>query len=209
MKNNTRKLPDLLISICIRPRETIQYIVDTHPKYLIFWLVILAPISTILHQFSLNHVGDSFQWPLMFLMVLILSGVVGLSGFYIISVLNYWTGKWIGGKASLESIQAAMAWSLVPIIFSLSLWVLAIALCGYDLFTSKEPILSRSLSNTMMGILTTESILEIWFVIIYCKCLGQVQGFSAWRAWVNNALSCFILMIPIALLDYLYVNYFK
>ena len=34
-------------------------------------------------------------------------------------------------------------------------------------------------------------------MIVLCKCLGQVQGFSAWKGLGNSLLVALVLVVPI------------
>ncbi len=77
-------------------------------------------------------------------------------------------------------IRAAIAWSGVPTIWALILWIPQLALFGQEVFTTKIPEIHAKPSFEFMflrfGIF--EIIIFIWVGVLYVKCLGQVQGFS-------------------------------
>ena len=40
----------------------------------------------------------------------------------------------------------------------------------------------------------------MWAFVVFLKCLGQVQGFSAWKALGNTLLVVPVILLPILLL---------
>ncbi|MBT3427801.1 MAG: hypothetical protein HN432_14415, partial [Gammaproteobacteria bacterium] len=89
---------------------------------------------------------------------------------------------------SLVSIRAAHVFSSIPMITSavllLLLWVVLSQLSG--------PVAGMEVAAQLM-ILT----LGIWSFVLTCKCLGQVQGFSAWKGLANMLLSLTVVLVPI------------
>ena len=118
---------------------------------------------------------------------------------YIGSALIRWTGSWIGGKASSLSIRAAMAWSTVPEIWALALWIPALALFGQEMFTTAMPSIQENpaLSIAFFGIAAVGIAAGIWQFVIYLKCLGRVQGFSAWKALGNSFMALMVVVLPL------------
>ena len=61
--------------------------------------------------------------------------------FYIMTSLVRWTGKWVGSRSTLKNIRLSFAWRIVPIIWSLILWIPKYALFGQKLFKVDTPII--------------------------------------------------------------------
>ena len=82
------------------------------------------------------------------------------------------------------------------------LWVPGLALFGKELFTDKTPNRDASLLLTILSLafFLVDIIVWVWRVVILVKCLGEVQGFSAWKALANLALSLLIVAAPLLLL---------
>lgn len=99
---------------------------------------------------------------------------------------------WRTGES--EQVRAAIAWSSVPLIWALLLWIPELVLFGQDLFTSSTPRLDANplLAVALIGFGLVELTIGIWAIVVFLKCLGQVQGFSAWRA-LGNALLAFLI----------------
>ncbi len=139
------------------------------------------------------------EWPMIFLVALIAGPIGGLISLYVGGALIRWTGRYLGGSASPENIRAAIAWSGVPVIWSLILYVPGLALFGQELFTSETPRIdaSSSLMLIYMVFSLIEVIIGIWALVVFLKSLGQVQGFSAWKALGNIILSVLVIVIPL------------
>ncbi|MGO8989197.1 MAG: YIP1 family protein [bacterium] len=121
---------------------------------------------------------------------------------YLAGALIRWTGKWIGGQAPSQNIRAAIAWSSVPTIWALILWIPQLVLFGQELFTTETPRIhaSPSLGFISLGFVAIQLIIAIWAIVVFLKCLGQVQGFSAWRALGNTTLGALVIVVPIAII---------
>lgn len=185
-----------------KPRETIRKIIKYDPKYLVIILAMVSGFSETLDRASLKSVGDYFSLTQIFAVALIVGPIVGLASLYISSWLLRWTGKWIGGKASSEHIRTAIAWSTVPLVWALLLWIPESVLFGKELFTSATPTMDASLSLTILFLLFSiiEIVIGTWTIIVYLKSLGEVQGFSAWKALLNSFLSALVILIPILII---------
>ena len=203
MENINNQILNPWVSVWTKPRATIQQIVDTDPERLVLVLAAIAGFSQALARANIS-MGDTFEWPTIFPIFLILAiagPISGLIGLYIFSALIRWTGNWMSGNASSQNIRAAMAWSGVPIIWALILWIPALVLFGKELFTTETPIIDATPSLTLIfvGFGAIEITVEIWAIVVFLKCLGQVQGFSAWKALGNVFLAGLVFIIPIVL----------
>jgi Yip1 domain len=189
-------------SIWLKPRATIQNIVDSNPTRWVLLLAALAGFSSALDQASLKSMGDKYEMPVIFVMAAIAGPICGIIGLYIGGALLRWTGAWIGGQDSAQHIRAAVAWSSVPYIWALLLWIPAVLLFGNELFTIETPVMDANLTLLMMylGVGVLQLAIAIWAIIVFLKCLGQVQGFSAWKALGNTVLAVLVILAPIMLL---------
>lgn len=185
-------------SIWVRPRQTIRKIIDNNSKNMVILLAILGGISQTLGKASSKNLGDDYPLSIIFFIALFIGSIGGVSGLYIVSALLKWTGKWIGGQGSYDDIITANAWSNVPFIGALILWVPQLALFGQEMFTSNTPIIDSNpiLLFTYVGFGIIGIIIAIWGFIIWLKCLGEAQRFSAWKALVNLLLPGLIIILP-------------
>ena len=110
-----------------------------------------------------------------------------------------WTGGWIGGRAQAHEIRAAFAWSGIIGIWLMVFWIPKLLLFGKELFTAQTPRMDASTSLTILFWLfvLVDIIFWIWTSVVYLKCLGEVQGFSAWKAFGNVLLAGSVIIVPI------------
>jgi len=196
-----------IISIFIKPRATIQQIVDKNPEDSVMLLACLAGISNVLNRAAIRSTGDTMELFEILFFALILGPFVGVISLYSVSFFIHWTGKWIGGTSSLENIRAAMAWASIPVVISVSLLIPQVILFGEELFTTETPILDTSqlLYNTLMIFFVIDIILAIWSFVLYLNCIGQVQGFSSLKMFGNLLLAGLAIIIPISFFMFLVV----
>jgi succinate dehydrogenase/fumarate reductase cytochrome b subunit len=165
-------------------------------------LAAAAGVADMLHRVS-GRVPTALFW------AVVLGVVLGMLLLYMKGALLRWTGRWLGGKASGEQVRAALAWSGVPVIFSLLLWLPALALFGEELFATEMPRLYQSprLIGAFAGLALLHLVVDVWSFLIYLHCLGQVQQFSATKALLNTALSIGVAMFVVLPLGFiLYVG---
>ena len=194
-------------SMWTKPRATIQEIVDRDPEHLVLALAAVAGFSGFLDRAAMRSMGDDFQWPTLVLIGAIVGPISGIVGLYLFGWLLRWTGDWIGGRASSREIRTAMAWSSVPIVWALVLWVPELALFGQELFTTETPRIDSNTNLLVLFVLfgLVEMTVGIWAIVVFLKSLGQVQGFSAWKALGNSALAGLVILIPLLLVVFVVV----
>ena len=168
------------ISIWLQPRATIQEIVDTDPRGL----------------------------PAIFSIAIVAGAIGGILSLFVFGVLIRWTGRWLGGTASYEQVRAAIAWSLVPYLWVSLMWIPELLLLGEEMFTTEMPRLEANpvLAFVFLGLVIVELVGVAWALVVYLKCLGQVQGFSAWKALGNLLLAALIFVVPILVVIFVSIS---
>lgn len=187
------------LSIWTRPRETIRKIVETDPKKYVLVLAMLAGVSQVLDRLSTRNYGDSLPVLAILAVGLVLGPIAGVISLYFGGALYRWSGSLLGGQASSEEVRAAIAWSSVPTIFTLPLWIPQLLIFGNELFTRETPKINASpiLSVVLLGFGFIEIVMGIWGFIVLLKCLGEVNKFSAWKALGSVIIVLLIVLIPI------------
>ena len=190
------------VSMWTKPRTTIQQIVDTNPDHLVFLLTVIYGFGRLLViTDETGLVGSDVELQMIFVHAVILGPSVGIIFLYISCVFLRCTGSWINGKASSQDIRSALAWSSVPHIWALLLWIPIIAIFCINQMSIKTTFdANPSLSFIFPGMLAIQIGVNIWSFVVFLKCLGQVQGFSAWKALGNLILSGLVIIIPIVMI---------
>jgi len=181
-----------LRSVWFDPSQTIARIAHENPGYRLFVLPILAGFA-VLPTTALFSTEDNAIVSGIFLSTLLTFGPVlevlqVLVGAYLIRA----TGVWLGGKAGVESIQAAIAWGNVPIV---ALAILGIPLMAFSAFyaefTGVPLSANQSSLVTVIGIvlIIIQVVIVAWSIGIFWKGLATVQGYSVGRAILNSILA--------------------
>lgn len=195
------------IGMWVRPRETIRAILSFNKSYL---LVVLYWIYgfPILLQFAQNSsLGDRLSTLAIVGISAVAAFIVGYIGINLGSLLFYWTGRWIGGAGSFRDVRAAVAWSSVPNIVGIALWIVQMVTFGRKIFSLM--FFSMSLDGLQLMVSYTCSVISvvvmIWGIVILLKALGEAQQFSAWKALLNVFLPFVVIFIGLKLLIWLFM----
>jgi len=199
MDSTGGQAPNPWFSMWTQPRATIQQIVDTDPERLVLILSAVAGFSETLDRAVMKSLGDRFDWPVIIAIAAVAGPIGGILGLYVGGALIRWTGTWLDGQAPPRNIRAAMAWSSVPLVWALLLWPPELALFGQEVFTTETPLMDASpgLLYTYLAFAAIETTVGVWAVVAFLKCLGQVQGFSAWKALGNLLLAALVIAVPL------------
>ena len=193
------------LDIWLEPRATIRAIVNYNPKYRFILLSTIYGLPMALNFAQSSSLIESLPLWAILVAALVISPFIGALGSTVSSLLLTWTGKWIGGKSNYDRVRSAVAWSNVPNTVTLILWVVLMVVFGNQVF-------SRGFSDTaFMGyeagvvfiVFLVESIVSIWGFIILLKTLGEVQGFSAWKALLNVVIPLVIVVAAIWLVGWI------
>lgn len=186
-------------SIWTEPRATMRKILDTDPEYMVFILGILLGISDCIGRAASKNLGDMFTIPAVFALCAIMGPIGGLTILYGLSPLLKWTGKLLQGQGAHTHIRTALAWSSVPLIWGLLLWIPGVFLFGDELFTKETTMIDSSviISVAYGCFAILQVVLFFWSFIVFLKCLAEAQRFSAWRALFNVLLSFALFTVVI------------
>lgn len=193
------------LGMWVRPRQTIRALIEYNPSYLFPLLCMIYGFPLLLQMAQNFSLGDRFSMGGILIGALVGAIFVGMIGINIASALFYWTGKWIGGQGSFQTIKAAVAWSNVPNLVNIALWVINMATFGKRIFMRafvESPFVGGELA-VVFFVSVAQVIIGIWGFIIALKALGEVQGFSAWKALLNMLIPFFIIVIGLTLLAFL------
>lgn len=166
-----------------------RHVVASSPKYLIFTLAVLTGVAEVVGNAGYFAFGETFGTPLTILLVLVTGSILGVLALYVGGTLLQWSGRWLGGQASLDEIQIALAWSTVPRIATLPILLLAILLNDQGLVAFGTYVLPIII------------LLDFWSVVLLVICLGELQRFSALKALGSIALAVLCILLPIAIIE--------
>ena len=190
-------------TIWLHPRRTIRQLVAHNPELYVVPLVCLAGIVNVLDRASQRNLGDRWSLATILGIAFLLGPLGGLFALWIFSHLIRITGNWIGGTAPREHLNTAIAWAKVPAVVTLPLWLLLLALFGFEMFTSETPRMDAEpmIFALLIAVGIVETILSIWAFVLLCNTVAEVQGYrSAWRGLGNLLLAGLLLVVPLIVL---------
>jgi signal peptidase I len=174
-------------SMWLKPRDTISRIIARNPRRGVLLLATLAGMGYVISNlFNFGFATDVFDKR----MILLVIGAVllfALFNLYLYAPLTAWSGRLLGGRASIVEVRAAIAWSFVPSVASLLAYVISFA------------ILKVLKIDTLLFAQVIAGILACWSLVAMTLMLSRVQAFGVLRAIANFVLSI-ILAVGISIL---------
>lgn len=188
-----------LLSIWLRPRETIRRIVTESPtKFVILFACILGA-GRVLGRASSQDLGEEFSFAQIVLITVIFSPVNGFFMIWVYGWVIWWTGRLIGGIGSSKEIRAALAWGFTPAVVATFIWIPILLLAGPDIFKKEMPAPDGGIVRPpgVKALAGLQFILGVWALTLVCHTVAEVQGYaSAWRGLENLALAGLALVLP-------------
>jgi len=200
---------DPWLSMWTRPRATVRRLVQTRPEHAVLLLAALGGVAQVLDRASWRNLGDHYGPGAIFLAAVVAGPIGGVITLYLFGWLISVTGRWLGGEAPPSHVRTAMAWGNLPNVAGLLLWLPALALIGQEMFTSLTPQLDAQpvLALLLLPLGLAWMALAIWSLVLLLHGLGEVQGFSAWRALGNVLLAVVLVLAPLFVLGVLAVMF--
>ncbi len=178
------------LSMWIHPRKTMQALKGYDINHRLFVLSMIYGFQWMLGALQFFSFGYAFTLFFIFLVAAVLSIPAGYIIFNFMGAFYYWMGKIVRGKGSFKEVRAATAWSSVPMIITILIWIFLMLLYGNGVFISgyeKKLIGTAAMITAIAGL--GQLVMFVWSVVIFLHALGEVQGFSSWMAFLNLILA--------------------
>jgi Yip1 domain len=189
------------ISIWTRPRATLRQVLDSEPRRWVFRLAALGGVAGALRLASKSGFGDTHSASIVLAVCIAGGAVGGILALFLLTSLVGLAGRWLGGQGRMSEVMAALAWSYVPAIWGLALWLPRAALLGEETFQSlPASIEGNPPAALLFGFLQlAQTLIGIWGFLITLKCIAEAQRFSAWRAFGAFVLVGLMVGVPVGL----------
>jgi hypothetical protein len=166
-----------------------------------FRVLPIAMAGGILEAIQLEYLlsaGESLSLPLILFIAAVVGPPLGLVLLYAAAWIVEMSCRLFGGQAHSRELRSALAWSSVPFLATFPIWIVRIAMFGRGLFIFMNPnlVLKPAVAYLLAATTIPEAVLQIWWMVLTVKVLGEVQRFSAWKA-LNSLL---LLTVPPILL---------
>jgi hypothetical protein len=191
------------LNIWVRPRGTIRQIVDSNPDHHVMLLAILSGIFRALDNATERGFGDDLSIFAIIIMSLVFGSIGGLVSLYVGGAVFRWSGSLFGGIAPSDYVRTVIAWSSVPDVILLLIFIPIIMVFGADWFSSSPTFLEENeVLNFLLigGVAFLGLALVLWRAFLFVKCLSEVHQFSAWKGLAASVVGILAIGIPIFIL---------
>jgi len=195
---------EFVLAMFVRPRRTIDAIVDGERYGWVVGLAAIAGIVDALTQASGRQADLELAMTTM-MVVTVIGGVLGgVVMLYVSGWLTAITGRWLGGTASVEELRAAFAWGRVPLLMVGVIYLVKFCLLGNRALTDVVTLhVAPGLMWTIAALDLSAGIFAIWSIVTTLAAVSAVQRFSAAKAVANLLLAG--LVVGVALLVVIWV----
>ncbi len=202
MRPADREIHPAWLSILMRPRATIRVLADQGSLRHVILLAVLGGFAhTVLRSF-VRRAGNLFTIRILLVLCAATGVVLGMAGVFLGGLLFRWTGRWFGGRASAREVRTALAWSAVPRVWALLLWVPLLVYFHGDLFRAKSlqmgPHAPGEIVLKVVGV--TQLVFGAWSLVICLLGIAEVHRFSLWRAVAAVLSGVSLIGLPLLLL---------
>jgi hypothetical protein len=134
--------------------------------------------------------------------LVVVAALLGVGWLLLRAVLLAWTGRWLGGGTGARAMRTVVAWSEIPMVLGMLLWVPRGLLLGPLTFAGADAMAEAGVSQTLAaaGFGWMQTALEIWALVLLLHALAEVQGWSLRRALASLLLAAALAAAPAALL---------
>lgn len=194
-----------LMSMWVNPRPTIRAIVNSNPNYGVFYLSWIYALQCLLFLSSYWSFGLTFSFSTILIATLMVAPFFGWIWVHFSGWVLHFTGEWLGGNAPMAYLRAAAAWSKIPSVIALGMWIIL-------MITNSQLAFINGVSGTSALFINFISfILGIWSIVLLIQSVREVQGFSALRAtfnifilWIISWIASFFFFL---IFRYVYISF--
>jgi hypothetical protein len=183
------------LAMWVRPRSTIRFIIEKDPTQGIYLLPAVLGFENFFFYANMWSLGLRVHFTMLVCIGLVLCPVMGYLWIWIMSRIFYYTGHWLKGRASLQELRAAVAWSKIPAFGILLSWLGILAL------SPEEAFIQIGGGNPYIHIFhILNFIFAIWSIVLLIQVIREVENFSLSRSIVNVLLAWSLFSLPIILI---------
>jgi signal peptidase I len=181
------------LSVWLNPRRVVEAIPAANFGWQVLLLAAVYMISEFATQliFTFGMPSALPDWRIIAVVILI-GAAAGIVGLYLSACFLKWAGALFGGRASMATIRAALAWGGAP-------FAIGVPICLVVFFALALSGLAKGtfIAIAVQGIFV---VLGLWALVLALWMYGRVQGFGFWRTITSFAVASFVPAFLIAIL---------
>ncbi|NGX30698.1 MAG: hypothetical protein K940chlam8_00047 [Chlamydiae bacterium] len=194
------------VEIWTSPKKTIRAIVEAYPKYYLYFFATIQGLYALVNIFSsLRPAALEGMTNAIFIGIMILlTPLLGRVYFWINGWILKWVGSWFHGKASYIETRTVLAWSQVPIIFLIVIFLInqlaAHLFLGEALLegTPLPAIIAQFPVWLFINSVAT-AVFGIWSLVIFFGGIAEVHQFSVWKAILTGIIAVVIWWLALSI----------
>lgn len=197
-------MPEMLgvnpwLGMWLHPRRTIRAIVEYNPRFRFLVLSGIYGLPLMLQISQMFSFAEKLPFVATILISLAAAPCIGVLGLSVAAAIFCVTGRWIGGMGSFLHVRAAISWANVTNIPNILLWAALIWTFrnGAFLHTFSEMHYAGTKLTVVGVVFLGQFVLTVWGWVLFVQALGEVQGFSAWKALVNVLIPFLLIFVAI------------
>ena len=191
------------ISLWVRPRATIRRILDAGPRRGIRGIMVLGWTAGVPLGLALSTWGDVVPAPLLPLAIgaaLLLGAILALVVLYLHASLLRLVGRLFEGRGDALSLRTVVAWCQGALsvwrLLLLPPWLVVLGDRAFHFEFDLETLLDPRIGVMLM----IESVLGLWQLVVFLKCVAEAHRFSTWRALGVIAMEVLVVLAPVAVI---------
>jgi hypothetical protein len=179
-----------------------RQILDADPRRMVHLLALAAGALGGLEAHVPAPASDMLPLPAIVAMKTIFGALGALLFLYLFGFLLRLTGRWLDGTADFVAVRSALAWSMIPNIWSALLLFPLFVYMGADAlnFDPAETLQEPGAAVLLIPLILLTVVIGVWSIVITIKCVAEAHRFSAWHGLGAVLLSLVILTIPVVLI---------
>lgn len=208
MEERVPSLKDL-VTIIYRPRETFRRILDSSRERWTIGIIVLAVICASVADTDIRGLLDLLPGlPLYAALALIALGLLCLAAMWVLVLFGIAgiaaiVGRRMDGKGSAADVRAALAWGLVPVVWSvffripLGFYRYRLDLRPRDRGQMLFDFVAQGGLTVAIIYMTLQLLMDVAVVFVASNTLGEALRFSSWKGLATLAISA---AVPIVLI---------
>lgn len=164
-------------------------------------LAALFGFLRLLNQAAQAGQGDFLPLELIFLIALIVGPLGGYAVVYVVSIYIRWVFSWFRANLNPRDVRVVLAWSLLPVIVGLLLWLPFMLFYGQNWFGSTVTV-SAPWVMSMIPLLTNIQYFLIgWSLVIFMVGISLLSTFSEAKSLLVVLAGVAAIVVPIGLVS--------
>ena len=189
---------EIFTRIWTEPRVVFRFLEDFRYDRYTYVLLFLAAVVNSLDHAGKNNMGEEHSLMYVLIMTIIFGGTFGAMFYYIYAAIASWVGRWFGGKANTASLLRVFAHAAFPVVLTLVIVIIHIALFGIDLFRGEIVIDDYDTTYNVIYWITivVQISLAIWGICLAVVGVSEVQKISI-RAAIGNVFLPVVMIVAV------------